>query len=176
MWIVDLIMSVLVFTAASIIAFTIIMNSFSTGSQFDDARKDAVKISEYLLSEGTPVDWNETNLVKPGFISYNRLNSTKAYKGMNMTNSTYDLVKSLLQLEAEDDFMAVFINSSGAIVPFQDYCSFGKPWTALDYDLGPPLDCQAVNFTKITYNNLIKIDRHLVYDSQIAKMEVYVWN
>ena len=175
MWIADLVISVIMFTAASLVAFTIILNSFSLGSNFDSVKKDAVRISEYILSEGTPIDWNETNLIRPGFLSDNRINETKVYRGMNLTNSSYGAVKSLLQ--TQNDFMVVFKNSTGQIIPFQDYCSFGDPWAALDYTANSTtLDCQAVNFTLEDYDNLIKLTRYTVYDSQLVAMEVYVWN
>jgi hypothetical protein len=170
-WITDVTLSIILFTAASVIAFNIIMNSFSVTNNYERIRADASRISEYLLSEGTPQDWNQTNVIRPGLLTGKRLNATKVYQAMNMTNTSYQSFKPSLQ--TENDFIIVFENRTGGIMTFQDYCSIGKPDTGMD-KTSYPLFC-TLNMTGVEYDDLVMIERFILYNSDIAKMVIYMW-
>jgi hypothetical protein len=173
MWISDLMISLLLFMAAAFLAFTIMMNSFSTGSGHAKVKADAARISEYVLSEGTPKDWNITNVIRPGLLTGKRLDYDKTYLAMNLTNSSYSAVKPMIQTDY--DFLIVFEKKNGTMIPFQDYCGFGRN-DIVHKDETPPMTCQSVNLSGIKYDNLARIDRFVVYDSEIVRMVVYVWD
>ncbi|MBN2142194.1 hypothetical protein JW711_02590 [Candidatus Woesearchaeota archaeon] len=174
MWIMDAALSLILFAAAAIISFNIILNSMASNTDFDHIKEDASKISEYLLSEGVPENWNASTMIRPGFVTGGRLNATKIILGMNFTNASYAVMKSRLQTNY--DFLVVFENYSGDVVDFGDYCVFGDPNVKIEGNLTSPVNCTSVNFTTTTYTNLVVINRFAVLSSDIVRMVVYVWD
>jgi hypothetical protein len=173
-WITDVTISIVLFTAAVLIAFNIIMNSFATQNDYERQKSDASRISEYVLSEGTPTDWNSTNMIRPGMMTGKRLNATKVRYAMNLSNSSYAAIRSSMQTDY--DFIVLFENSSGGIIPFQDLCSFGKPNEGINFTYVNSTPSCIFNISRISYDNLVKINRYVVYDSSIIRMETYLWN
>ncbi|MBN1793145.1 hypothetical protein JW826_05670 [Candidatus Woesearchaeota archaeon] len=172
-WIMDVTVSLILFSAAAIIAFNILLNTFSSNTSFGELKKDAIKISEYLLAEGTPADWDETTIIRPGLATLGRINESKVTLGMNMTNASYEAMKPRLQ--TLHDFLVVFEGSDGDLIEFGDFCTFGSPDVDVNYTLTPSLDCHYLNFTSTVYDDLVVINRFAVYDSSIVRMVVYVW-
>ena len=165
--------SLLLFSVAVVLAFSIIMNSFESENDFQRLKGDASRISEYLLSEGTPADWNATSVIRPGILSGKRINFTKAYSAMNITNASYAAIKSNLQTEY--DFLVVFEHKNGTIASFQDYCAIGND-NLVEREFTPALACKSVNLTGISYDNMVKLTRFAAYDSSLVKMTIYMWD
>jgi hypothetical protein len=173
-WISDLSLSVLLFSLAIVAAFGIIVNGFSTDKDFQSARDDAATIGAYLLSEGVPASWNATTVVRPGIVSYNRINATKASFAMNMSNSSYESFKILMQ--TKNDFIVLLENNTGSIISLENHCVIGHPTAAVTKTFNTSLECSQADFSSVDYDNLAKITRLSVYSSGIVKMHIYVWN
>ncbi len=174
-WLSDYIIGGMLFTLAVLIAVKIILNSFQSDTVFAEMKADATKISEIFLSEGYPADWpnqNLTNLIRPGLLSFKRLDDSKIVKAMNMSINNYTFLRSKLQTKY--DFLTVFEQPGSDIIEFNNFCYIGKSGN-INLTNMPSLDCHNVVFSE-SYTNLIKINRFIIYNSTIVRMEVYVWD
>lgn len=167
----DYTLSMLLFIAAALIAVKIIINSFTVNTAFEEMKSDASKISEILLSEGFPEGWMNDSVIRPGLLdNESRLSITKVNNAMNLSIITYSSMKAKLQTKY--DFMAIFRRADGDMIEFNNYCVIGSPDVDINMNWS---DCLSPDFLSIDYDDLVKITRLAVYDSNITKMEVYVW-
>jgi hypothetical protein len=173
-WISDLTISILLFSLASIMAFAILMNTLDSGKDFQSTTDDAARIGNYLLSDGIPATWNQTSVVRPGILSYGRINSSKTMALMEISNTSYNSLKAMMQ--TQNDFIVTLENKSGNIIVFGPYCTIGNSNDAVEKQMNGTLTCQNANFSSIDYDNLARLNRFATYDGQIIKMSIYVWN
>jgi hypothetical protein len=177
LWISDYTLSLLLFVVAILIASKIVINSFTTNTVFAELRSDASKISEILVSEGYPPDWNDTGVIRPGLLTGKRLNETKVINAMNMGKTNYSGFRPKLQTRYE--YMVVFEQPDGNIIPFNT--SLTEAFCAIaNYSIAPHFEpatgeCDNVSFN-FKHTNLVRLDRLVVYNSSIKRMVVYVWN
>jgi hypothetical protein len=170
-WLSDYTLSLLVFIIAVLLSLKIIVNSFAPDTGFEELKDDASKISEMLLSEGYPPDWDNESVIRPGICSGERLNSTKVFNAMNLS---YPVLKTCFQTPYE--FLVIFVDSGNDMIEFNDLCVIGNPDITINKTL---TDCHNPDFTSITYDNLVKITRLAIHDtgsiSMPVRMVVYVW-
>ena len=168
-WISDYAIGLLLFIMGAILAVKILTNSFITSTDFDGLKTDASKISELLISEGYPSGWtNETNVIKLGLETDKRMDPAKVFVAMNMT---YPVIKSKLQ--TNNQFVVIFENSTGDIIEFSGLCTLGSNDVFVNETAG---DCHFLDFSSVDYDNLVKINRFVVYNSEIVRMVVYLWS
>jgi hypothetical protein len=163
----------MLFSIAAIIAFKILSNSSLTDTGFETARTDASTISEFLTKDGVPVDWNQGNVARIGFMSENRVDNQKVFLAMNFTNSSYEQVKSLFQ--TNNDFLVVFEKNETDLYEFNGFCSFGKK-DLIEFNGSSSNSCPQVDFSSEIVDNLVKIERIVLLNSSAVRMSVYVWN
>jgi len=179
-WISDYIIGLLLFVLAIIFSVKIIINSFSTNVDFNEMKNDASKISEILLSEGYPPDWNIqntqncTDIIRLGLLTEKRLDSDKVSKAMNTSYCNYTSLRTKLQ--AKHEFVVIFERPDGDMLEFNDSCTLGSSTVTINKKAGPPVDCHNISFTPVSYSNMVKLDRILVYNSSIIRMVVYTWD
>jgi len=128
--------------------------------------RDAVHISDNLLSSGYPVNWTASDVIVPGIAENNRLNLThlSSFKDLD-----YSHAKTLLHVTS--DFVFFIRNSTGIInisMSNSTRCMFGYN-IAVNSTCGPMLDT-------IKYENMVRIDRLIIYNSKVVTMTVYAWN
>ena len=171
-WVSDYTISLLLFVIAALLCTKIIVNSFSTNTSFEELKADASKISEMMLSEGYPHDWTNETIVRPGLLTAERLNESKVVEAMNMT---YSYLKPKLKTKYE--FLVIFQKSNNDMMEFDGLCVIGNPAVDINYTGAlPNIDCHYPDFTSISYDNLVKITRLVIYESEINRMVVYAWN
>jgi len=172
-WISDYTISLILFILIVILSVKIIVNSFSTNTAFEELKTDASKISETLLSEGYPPDWTNASVIRPGVLTSKRLNSTKVVNAMNMS---YSALKPKFQTEY--DFLVIFEDPgskdpSSDMIEFSDLCVIGSP----DVNINKTgVDCHNPVFTSISYDNMVKLTRLVIHDTEIIRMVVYAWD
>jgi hypothetical protein len=168
MWLSDFTISLLLFIVAALIAVKIIMNSFSVNSDFEKLKDDATKISEILLSEGSPANWTNDTVIRPGLLTGGRFDISKVRNAMNQSYINYSSM--MPKLQTSYDFLVIFQEQDGEIINFGDAAN-------PSYSIGNPL--VSVNATEVLftsgYDDLVKLTRLAVYDSRIVKMIVYAW-
>ena len=113
--------------------------------------------TEMLLSEGLPTNWDETNVVRLGITTNNKLNETKLERFYNLANNQsqqgYAKVKSLLNIKHN-----FFMNFSQQIVIN-----------------GNNVGGIGQNFDGVQTKNIIKINRATIYQNKIVSFNIYIW-
>jgi len=174
-WISDYTLAMLLFIIAALISVKIIINSFNANTVFEELKDDAAKISEALLSEGYPIDWTNASVIRPGLLTGKRLDQDKVLKAMNNSYLNYTVLRGKLQ--AKHDFLVIFQNRYEDMVEFNSQlCKIGKPSLYINYtSVGGVINCTAPDFTSISYDNMAKLTRLSIYNSDIVRMVVYTW-
>jgi hypothetical protein len=158
-WYVDVMVGIAIF----ILAFTILMKSYVNLSPQDNiiggVKSEAILLSEILLSEGIPTDWNQINVIQPGIIKNNRIDEEKVHK---LKEIDYNSLKVLYPLRY--DYYVYFENKDGLVLVNGSY-GFGKPGITKEnlLSLESP-------------KNLVRISRVSIYNSSIVRMVVLVWS
>lgn len=130
-----------------------------SADRYSDIRSDAFFISESLVSEGFPFNWTNETVVKIGLSTNNRLNVSKL---QNFQTLSY--VDSLSYLGTNKEYLFFFrknnetLNISG--------CIFGN---------SEPITGCSVNMSLVDYDDLVYVNRLLIYNSEIIELVVYVW-
>ena len=105
-----------------------------------------------------PADWDDASVVVPGLLSDDRINETKVSEFINLSySSTKDMFRSRF------DYFFFFENST-SIVPIAGEEYFGKPGITPD-NLSVEEDPTQV----------LKVVRLAVYNQEIVRMEVFIW-
>lgn len=164
-WVQDAIASVIIIiTALSI--FIVGYENYSSrneGSHMDIQNENRL-ISEYLMLEGTPVDWNESNVLRIGILNSDyTLNETKLNRLYNLTISDYDLTR--LALHTRFDYM-IFFEDDDTLVNISSYF-IGKE------------GMNNTNILDLDTKNIAKTERFVIYQNgiykDILKMTIYSW-
>jgi len=157
----DLIIAVLVFGSAILIYYKNITNLSDQDEELlDDLLIDAKSISNSLVSQGYPYNWNKDNVVRIGITDNNRINETKLEQ---FSMIPYNEGRKLFGTAY--NYYVFFRDKDNNILPFNESLEgIGKP---------------GVNSTNIqTVENpkkLVKVTRLIVKESDIKKMVIYLW-
>jgi len=176
LWLSDYSIALMIFILAMILSTKIIVNNFVSNTEFERLKADASKISEALMAEGYPSDWDNSTIIRLGLYTDNRLNSSKVFFAMNNTYINYQKLRGLLQ--TNKDFIIIFRNNTNTnitddMIEFNNLCVIGDPSMNINKTVN---DCHNPLLTSITYDDLVIIRRYVVYNAKIIPMEVYVWN
>lgn len=156
-WVFEYIISFLIFLGLLFLAFNILTDS-GEGSDYYSVKKEADFVSEVLLSEGMPSDWDHLNFVLPGLLSDGRVD---VYKLEELRRINYNRLKS--GLGVTNEFVVFFENDSGLMDV--NGCYWGFEINNCDDFL-----------SQISYGDLSLTKRVVVLESQIVKMGVASWN
>lgn len=129
--------------------------------EYDTLIRENTYISEQLVKEGYPSDWNTTNVIIPGITDNTRLNETKLSQ---LDNITYERLKTLMHTTS--DFAFFFTNGTQNLNISN--CIHGHP-------VETSSTCE-INISSIEYSDLVKTERLLIHNSSIIKLVVYNWN
>jgi len=161
-WSIDLIVAITIFISGIIIFYIYILNFSNEGEEaINDLFYDGNIITSILLSEGSPSDWNQLNVLSPGLTSNDKINETKLEKLYNFANSDYKKLKSALNTKF--DFYIYFtekISINGTLVD-----GIGK--TGVDRE----------NIIQVEApRNIVKITRITAYKNKPTEMNLYIWD
>ena len=159
-WGLDLMIAMTIFLVG-LVAFYFYAINFSSEAEenLDMMFYDGNSIASILVSEGSPLDWSQENVVSPGLASKSMINNTKLERFYSLASSDYNRTKSILKTRFDfyvyfDEMMNVSIMIDG----------IGKP---------------GVNRTSIADaenpQNLVRIERFTVYMNKPTKMSLYLW-
>ena len=160
--------------AISIIAIIVILfvrfnvnNDVDGENEYNEIINQAKIVSDYLFSEGSPTNWNSTNVVRLGLTDGNNvLDKIKLEKFSNLSKLNYD--KSLELLRLRYDYLVFFKDYDDNILNLTEDKYYGK---------------NGVNDTNIEDQNpinLFKVSRFIVdkqgninVSSRIIEMIIY---
>ncbi|MBN1377182.1 hypothetical protein JW949_02510 [Candidatus Woesearchaeota archaeon] len=164
-WVTDIIISLIIFTTAILLSVKITNTAFGDDIDFENVEKEADYISEILMSQGFPENWNKSSVIRPGLL--NREKTLDISKLNNFCNLTYPYTKTLFSIR--NDYYFFFRDNSLNKTLNITKCGFGSG------DIITDENC-SFDLSLLQYNDLVKIRRFLVYDSTIIEMDIYVWN
>ena len=128
---------------------------------------EGTKVSGTLLTSGFPQNWNETTVQVIGLTENDyRLNETKFLQACNL--STEFLKQSL---GVDDEFYVELQNSSGTL-NISSKCGFGSFFTVYNET---SQSCPKFSLGNQSPGHLMKIQRLIIYDNKIIKLQVYTW-
>lgn len=157
-WGLDLVIALCIFVIGIMAFFLYSINFSSEGEEkLDYLLYDGNAIANILLSEGSPLNWNAGNVTFPGLISENKINETKLENFYYLVSSDYQFSKKTLNTKY--DFYLFFpdsMNINGTIID-----GIGKP---------------GANRTNIVSDNLIKVQRVVVYQDKPIQLNLYIWD
>ncbi len=159
-WTTDFIIGLMLFLFAVLLGVKIIFD-MQPSQEHIDVYRDCLYISDNLLSAGYPTDWNDTNVILPGIAENNRVNLTKLSQ---FNDLEYYRTKNLLHTTS--DFAFIIHNSTTVINTGQ--CVYG-------YNLTVDENC-TVSFDGLEYDDLMRIDRTIIFNSTVMVMTVYAWD
>lgn len=151
----DFMIALLLFVLTILVSSKMIFNTTSSNG-YQILQLEAKAISESLLSEGLPSDWDSTDVILPGIIDNGKLSD---YKFKELIKLGYANVSSLIN--SRRPFYFYFANSS-SMINVSITCGFG----AINSTCQPP---------SINSNNLVRLDRLVAYNEKAIRMVVLVW-
>ncbi len=158
-WIADFILGTSLFVAVVLISINIMLD-LDSDSDYEIMYRNSYYATNILLTQGVPDDWNENTVVVPGLITGERLDKDKLE---NFDYLDYELKKKLLILQ--NDFLLIF-KSGGEILNITS-CSYG-------YDLNHGDNCE-FELDDLDYEDLVISKRHVIHESDLIEMVLYVW-
>ncbi|MEN9626755.1 MAG: hypothetical protein RL557_1083 [archaeon] len=151
-WGLDLIIAVFIFSIGIVVFLVYSINySGEAADTFEKIRYDGEIIMDTLLSDGSPQDWNSTNVVKIGLLSEHTINETKLQYFYALSQTQYVFTQSLFNTR------------------YQYY-----------FFLSEPMEISGVpvvgigNATIDNSNNLIRITRFAIYRDKPVTVYLYL--
>lgn len=152
-WGFDLIVGLAIFIAGILTFYLLSLNTYNeTSDTIKSLSYEGQIVSDNILSDGSPENWNNSNVIRIGIMSDNKINETKLAQFYSLSKTNYALTKSLFNTNNEYYFFLsdpMVINGSTTI-------GIGK---------------QNVN-----ESNLIKITRYTIYKDKPVTANLYIWN
>jgi len=153
-WGIDLIIASFIFIAGITAFYLFSLNS--EGKITNSLLSEGNLIADSILSEGSPINWNQNDVSKIGILTSNKINETKLVMFYNLTKNRYGETKSIFNTKYDYYFFladSVLANSIAVE-------GIGK---------------QGVNSTTLIAKNLMKITRFVVYQDKLVTAYLYIW-
>jgi hypothetical protein len=156
-WGMDLIVAVLIFSLTlSIYYFYTINDRESTKENLDQLTHKGRLITEILLSQGTPTNWNEQQVTEIGLLTNGKINQTKIEQFYNLSTNNYEKTKQLFNSE-------------------YDYYFFLEEHIETPQGIIEGIGKTGINKTNIEARNLIKIERITIHKNKPTTATLYIW-
>lgn len=152
-WGLDLIIASSLFMIALVLFYFYSINySNEAGKSYDDLIYQGNVVANTILSEGFPENWTDSTVVVPGVLVDGRIDDFKLELFYNLTNNNYN--RTLKLLNANYNF---FMNLSTGIIINGNYVD-------------------GIGTLSANPDNLIRIDRFIIYKNNPAVLSLYIWN
>lgn len=117
-WYIDYVISFLIFLAGLILALHFLPNA--SGNDYERLMLESEILSDSVMSEGIPSEWNETDVSVPGIISSNSLDDEKL---KSLYRLDYNRTRELLSLSG--DYL-IYIEKDGVVQNITGTAHFGR--------------------------------------------------
>jgi hypothetical protein len=156
-WGVDLMVAMIIFSVG-IIVFLIYSVNYSRDMKenYEVLAYEGKIVSDSILSEGYPVEWNSENVVRIGILSENKIDQNKLDEFYNLAQMNYTLTKRLLNTRHNYYFLV----EGNITVNSEEVEGFGEP---------------GINSNNISAKNLVRISRATIYKNKPVTIYVYIW-
>jgi len=150
-------MAVFIFTASMTIFFFYVLNDSSEGGEnLEKLYYEGAHITNLILSEGYPTNWNSENVVEIGILTNEKINETKLERFYNLTQEEYS--KTRIKFNTKYDYY--FFLDRNMTINSKTIEGIGKP---------------GIKKSNIDAENLIKISRATIYKNKPVAAELYIW-
>jgi hypothetical protein len=163
-WTTDFIISIMLFIALFLLfGKTIFDLTNESREEISPLVMEGKAVSDSLVSEGYPENWNNDTVSKIGLTTDNRIDGSKisAFYSMN-----YSDAKKLFNTPY--DFFVFLSDENNKLISVDGRYGFGNPLVNATQD--------NVVLSGIDFEKLAKIDRIVIYNSKIVKMVIYLWD
>ena len=158
-WGMDLIIAVTIFTLGLAAFYIYSLNSPGEAKEnLETLSYEGKILANTILSEGSPTNWNKTNVAKIGILSDNRINETKLQYFYELTEADYNNTKSKFDITYDYYF---YLNKKMDIGG-SEVDGIGKPGIT------------SVN-TPTNAKNLVKVTRYTLYQNKPITAYFYIW-
>lgn len=152
-WGFDLIIASVIFVFAILVFYFYVLNYSSNEEQsYNSLHYEARLIGDSLLGEGSPPNWNASNVERIGLTSQEKINKTKVLLFYEMTLTDYNKVRKLFRINNH-----FFINLSKPI-------------------LSNNTQIKEIGIQPSSPNNVYKLTRIAPSDDKIIVIEIISWN
>lgn len=156
-WGMDLIAAVMIFSVAlSFFYFYAINDRDLPLEKLETLTQEGILLTDMLLSEGYPTNWDESNVIEIGILSNGIVNETKLERFYNLATNDYYHTKNIFNVGYD---YYVFFNENMSIGGSR-IDGIGKP---------------GVTRKNINAKNLIRINRVTVYRGKLTSLTAYIW-
>jgi len=156
----DFMMGVVIFAILMTIFFKYSSNITKKQEGITGLAVEGKTISNDLLSQGFPSNWNSSNVVIIGITDdNNQINETKLN---NLINVSYEQTRTLFRTRYHYYFL--FLNQNNSIIKI----------TPTQEGIGYP-GVNSSNIGNINTKRLIKLERIVFFRNQMAKLVLYLW-
>jgi len=153
-WGFDLMIGVIIFLFGIISFYLYILNAPGEGEDIiDTLTYNGGLVSDSLLSEGVPQNWNSVNVIQIGLLVDGKINQTKLENFYNLALTDYDKTKRLFNIRKE-----YFVNLST-----QSFEVAGVPVSGIGLEPSNP-------------RNLVKVSRIIVYKNKPTTINIEIWD
>jgi hypothetical protein len=119
MWSLDLIVSLVIFSVALLLTYTMAGNVFGA-SDYEDVRDEAAIAASLLSGTGYPQHWSSQSVIRAGIVADDRLSLRKAHELGSLSAQ-----QARTRLRITDSFSVQLLNESDGVVPAFGRCSIG---------------------------------------------------
>ncbi len=150
-WGFDLMIASFIFLFAIFSFFLFASNySFSDEENFQVLQYEGEIISDSLLSEGSPIDWNNDNVERIGLLTDGKINQTKLDRFYYLAEEDLNRTKSLFNVKNN-----YFVNFSKQIVVDGNFID-------------------GIGNSNFNSDNLVRIDRVSIYNNEPIILTIYI--
>lgn len=151
-WGFDLFMALIIFTSGIIAFYLYALNMPSEAENIIDTMNyQGNAISNSLLSEGYPLNWNENDVTNIGILSNDRINQTKLEKFSSLSSANYVRTKFLFNTR------------------YEYYVSLSENFIINGNEV------EGIGNKPTSPKNLIKITRITIYNNKPVTFNLEVW-
>ena len=168
--------------AVSLLIFLLIIYfSYTANLSKNDAKvlngmtNDIKLISSSLILGGYPSNWSDANVQRVGLTD----NSQRVVESklVQFVNLSYIQRKNLFNTQY--DYFIFFKDSDNCLINLSGNFGIGHPDVRIN-EIDEIAECngfaeESVNLSDIQPKNIVRADRLLIYNSEIADMVVYLW-
>ncbi|MEK6854888.1 MAG: hypothetical protein AABX73_01570 [Nanoarchaeota archaeon] len=151
-WGFDLAVSAIIFLAAAFLLYIYTLNSSSgTDEKLSILSHEGEIVSNTLLSEGYPSNWDESSVVKIGLLTDKKINETKLESFYNLAQIDYGKTKTLFGIRHN-----YYVNLSESVV------------------IGGSR-IEGIGLLDPNSDNLVRITRVSIYKDVPITLTIYLW-
>lgn len=165
-WKMEFIFAAFVFVIVIAIFFTTI-NDFSRDNKtLEYIYFEGQSISEVLISEGSPADWDENNVIRPGILREGRhIDNKKMELLYSLSENNHSFLRGAFGVNS---YFAVYIkDSDDEIIKFGNNKGVVPPAIA-------ELNEEGIDFNMET-QHMAKVKRIVLYEGNPAQMVILTW-